>query len=55
MTDALWQEFYEAMVKEDIYPVRLNYRDAYTLQFVNRSYGSNLVQQDTQPQPPPQP
>jgi NitT/TauT family transport system substrate-binding protein len=55
MTDARWQEFYEAMVKEDIYPVGLNYRDAYTLQFVNRSYGSNLVPPDTQPQPPPQP
>jgi NitT/TauT family transport system substrate-binding protein len=38
MTDARWQEFFEIMAKEGIYPAGLNYRDAYTLQFVNKGY-----------------
>ena len=38
MTDARWQEFFDVMAKEGIYPANLNYRDAYTLQFVNKGY-----------------
>jgi NitT/TauT family transport system substrate-binding protein len=38
MTDARWQEFFQLMAKEDIYPANLNYHDAYTLQFVNKGY-----------------
>jgi len=34
MTDARWQEFFEVMSKEGIYPAGLDYRNAYTLQFV---------------------
>jgi NitT/TauT family transport system substrate-binding protein len=55
MTDARWKDFYETMVKEGIYLRVLNYKDAYTLQFVNRGNGLNLVPQDTQPRPPPAP
>jgi NitT/TauT family transport system substrate-binding protein len=55
MTDARWKEFYDVMSKEGIYPAGMNYRDAYTLQFVNRGYGLNLVPPDAQQQPPPAP
>ena len=36
MTDARWQEFFETMSAEGLYPAGLSYRDAYTLQFVNK-------------------
>jgi NitT/TauT family transport system substrate-binding protein len=38
MTDARWQEFFDVMAKEGVYPADLSYRDAYTTQFVNRGY-----------------
>jgi len=41
MTDARWQEFFDVMTKEGIYPVSLPLRDAYTLQFVNKGYALN--------------
>ena len=43
MTDARWQEFFETMAKEGVYPANLNYRDAYTLQFVNKGYALNAL------------
>ena len=55
MTDARWKEFYDVMSKEGIYPAGLDYRRAYTLQFINRGYGLNLVPPDAQQQPPPAP
>lgn len=36
MTDARWKEFFDVMSAQGIYPADLNYRDAYTLQFVNK-------------------
>jgi NitT/TauT family transport system substrate-binding protein len=41
MTDARWQEFFDSMAKEGIYPSSLNYRDAYTLQFIDKGYALN--------------
>jgi NitT/TauT family transport system substrate-binding protein len=38
MSDARWQEFFDVMSKEGVYPASLNYRDAYTLQFVDKGY-----------------
>jgi len=55
MTDARWKSFYDEMAKEGVYPAGLDSRRAYTLQFVNRGLGLNLVPQDAQPQPPPAP
>jgi NitT/TauT family transport system substrate-binding protein len=34
MTDARWADFFHTMVKAGLYPADLNYRAAYTLQFV---------------------
>jgi NitT/TauT family transport system substrate-binding protein len=34
MNDARWKEFFEIMAKENVYPADLNYRAAYTLQFI---------------------
>ena len=31
MTDARWQEFFDVMTKEGVYPATLPLRDAYTL------------------------
>ena len=39
MTDARWRDFFETMSKAGIYPADLNYRDAYTLQFVDKKVG----------------
>jgi len=41
MTDARWQEFFDVMVKEKVYPADLDYRSAYALQFVNKGYALN--------------
>ena len=35
MTDARWQEFFDVMAKENVYAANLNFRDAYTLQFLH--------------------
>jgi NitT/TauT family transport system substrate-binding protein len=37
MTDARWQDFFSVMSAQGIYPKDLAYRDAYTLQFVNKT------------------
>ena len=39
MTDARWREFYETMAQAGIYPAGLDYRKAFTLQFVNKKVG----------------
>ena len=39
MTDARWQEFFDAMTQQGLYTDNLPYRDAYTLQFVNKGHG----------------
>jgi NitT/TauT family transport system substrate-binding protein len=39
MTDLRWQEFFTTMAAEGVYPRDLPYRDAYTLQFVNKGIG----------------
>ena len=39
MTDARWREFFETMASEGLYTDNLPYRDAYTLQFVNKGHG----------------
>jgi NitT/TauT family transport system substrate-binding protein len=38
MTDARWQEFFDTMAGEGLYTDDLPYRDAYTLQFVNKGH-----------------
>jgi NitT/TauT family transport system substrate-binding protein len=39
MTDARWKVFFDMMVEEGLYADNLPYRDAYTLQFVNKGHG----------------
>jgi NitT/TauT family transport system substrate-binding protein len=36
MTDSRWQEFFELMVAGGVYKPDLDWRAAYTLQFVNK-------------------
>ncbi len=42
MTDARWTVFFEVMAKQGLYPAEMDYRKAYTLQFVNRGVGLSL-------------
>jgi NitT/TauT family transport system substrate-binding protein len=37
MTDARWRDFFSSMVAAKLYPADLDYRAAYTLQFINKS------------------
>jgi NitT/TauT family transport system substrate-binding protein len=39
MSDARWRDFFETMSKAGVYPADLNYRDAYTLRFVDKKVG----------------
>jgi NitT/TauT family transport system substrate-binding protein len=39
MTDPRWREFYETMAQAGIYPAGLDYRKAFTLQFINKKVG----------------
>jgi len=41
MTDARWQEFFAVMAAQGVYPASLDYRGAYTLQFVDKGYALN--------------
>ena len=41
MSDDRWSEFFAIMSEQKIYPSDLRYRDAYTLQFVNKGYALN--------------
>ncbi len=42
MTDARWKDFYEKMVKAGIVKPDIDYKKAYTLQFVNKGVGLDL-------------
>ncbi len=42
MTDARWQEFYDTMSGIELYPKGMDYKKAYTLQFVNKKVGMDL-------------
>ena len=39
MTDARWKDFFDTMVAAGVYPPDLDYRQAYTLQFVDKGVG----------------
>jgi len=39
MTEARWQDFFETMVKAGLYPADIDFRKAYTLQFLNKTTG----------------
>lgn len=39
MTDARWQDFFKLMSAQGLYPASMDYRKAYTLQFVNQRAG----------------
>jgi len=39
MTDARWRNFFDTMSKAGVYPKDLDFRKAYTLQFVNKKVG----------------
>jgi NitT/TauT family transport system substrate-binding protein len=39
MTDARWREFFDTMSNAGVYPKDLDFRKAYTLQFVNKKVG----------------
>jgi NitT/TauT family transport system substrate-binding protein len=39
MTDARWKEFFDTMVKAGLYPADMDYKKAYTLQFVGKKVG----------------
>ena len=43
MTDARWQTFFDAMAEAGVYPHGFNYRDAYTLQFINKGHGMDRL------------
>ena len=45
MSDARWQDFHEIMVEQGLYPRDMEYRKAYTLQFVNKRVGAGSPQQ----------
>lgn len=42
MTDARWEEFFTLMAEQDIYPTDLDYKAAYTLEFVNKGHAMEL-------------
>jgi NitT/TauT family transport system substrate-binding protein len=39
MTDARWRSFFETAAKVGLYPATLDYKQAYTLQFINKAVG----------------
>jgi NitT/TauT family transport system substrate-binding protein len=39
MTDARWGEFFKTVSSQGLYPASLDYKKAYTLQFVNKGHG----------------
>lgn len=36
MTDARWKEFFDIMVGQKVYPASMDYKQAYTLQFLKK-------------------
>jgi NitT/TauT family transport system substrate-binding protein len=41
MTDARWKEFYDTMAAAGLYPAGMDYKKAYTLQFIDKKVGMN--------------
>jgi NitT/TauT family transport system substrate-binding protein len=39
MTDERWKEFYDTMTKAGLYPTGMNYKNAYSLQFIDQRVG----------------
>ena len=39
MTDARWKDFFDVMSKAGVYPPSVDYKKAFTLQFVNKKVG----------------
>ena len=39
MTDARWKDFFDTMVQAGVYPATMDYKKAYTLQFVDKKVG----------------
>ena len=39
MSDKRWKDFFELMAREGVYDPALNYKEAYTLHFINNGYG----------------
>ena len=42
MTDARQKDFFDKMVKAGVEPATIDYKKAYTLQFVNKKVGMDL-------------
>jgi len=42
MTDAQWKSFFDKMVRAGVVKPSLDYKRAYTLQFVNKGVGADL-------------
>ena len=42
MTDAHWKSFFDKMVRAGVVKASLDYKRAYTLQFVNKGIGTEL-------------
>jgi NitT/TauT family transport system substrate-binding protein len=42
ISDKRWRDFFQVMAEEGLYPKTLDYKSAYTLQFVNRRVGIGL-------------
>ncbi len=42
MTDAHWKSFFDKMVRAGVVKAGLDYKRAYTLQFVDKGFGVNL-------------
>src|ERR1044071_7801159 len=43
MSEARWRDFFDTMVKAGLYPADLDFRAAYSLQFVNKKVGMQAV------------
>jgi NitT/TauT family transport system substrate-binding protein len=39
MTDARWHEFFDTMAKAGLYPAEMDYKKAFTVQFVDKRVG----------------
>jgi NitT/TauT family transport system substrate-binding protein len=39
MTDARWKDFFDTMAKAGLYPADMDYRKAFTMQFVGKKVG----------------
>ena len=47
MTEARWRDFFDTMVKAGVYPADLDFRRAFTLEFVNKKVGLGEKKADT--------